>query len=219
MANAIATTRRGNPKDLAGVRFGRLIAVEPARNSSGKRGWRCQCDCGGEIISITSNLRNGHTESCGCLRREMTSIRCKTHGRTKGPEYQCWAGMLRRCFTPSVKSYQEYGARGITVCDEWANSFEAFCRDMGPRPSRSHSIDRYPDPNGNYEPSNCRWGTPQQQANNRRSNRFIEFRGETLTLAELSHRHEMKLTTLWARLKSGWTIEKALTTPVRVRKT
>lgn len=218
MADAVSSTRRGNPKDLAGQKFGRLTAVEATRTLGNKRAWRCRCECGREVVSATGNLTNGHTASCGCLRRELTSKRCKTHGRVKSPEYQCWAGMLRRCFTPSVKSYSDYGGRGITVCNEWTQSFEAFCRDMGPRPSLAHSIDRYPDPNGNYEPSNCRWGTPEQQANNRRSNKFIEFNGESLTLAEAAAKHGMALNTFWARLKSGWSVERALLTPVRKRR-
>jgi hypothetical protein len=213
MADIISNTRRGNPKDLTGRRFGRLTAVEPVRLHNGNRGWRCRCDCGNEIVSVTSNL-GGHTDSCGCLRRELTSKRCKTHGLVKSLEYHSWSGMIARCTNPKVKCYGDYGGRGIRVCKEWM-SFEAFYRDMGPRPSRLHSLDRYPDVNGDYRPGNCRWGTPRQQSNNRRSNRLIEFRGDVLTLAEMASKYNIRLSTLWARLNYGWPIERALLTPVR----
>lgn len=215
MADAKNNTRRGNPKDLTGMRFGRLVAFELARMPSGKRAWRCRCDCGGEVVTQVSNLTLGHTRSCGCLRTETRPLNNFKHGRVRELEYHCWAGMLARCLNPNVKSYKDYGGRGIRVCEEWAESFEAFYRDMGPRPSRQHSIDRYPDTNGDYRPGNCRWSTAKEQSNNRRSNRFIEVDGETLTLAQAAFKYNIRLSTFWARLDSGWSTERALHTPVR----
>jgi hypothetical protein len=128
------------------------------------------------------------------------------------PGAQSWKNMLRRCFSPKSRDYARYGARGITVCDRWRESFEAFISDMGPRPSRLHSIDRI-DNDGPYCPENCRWATKVEQASNRRTNQKITFRGETLTVHEWSRRTGLKAPALYWRLHAGWDAEKTLTTP------
>ena len=130
------------------------------------------------------------------------------------PEYLSWRGMRARCNNKKNPNYRKYGERGIKVCDRWQNSFINFLNDMGMRPSRLHSIERI-DNDGNYELSNCRWATPTEQANNRRSNRFLEFDGQRLTLAQWSARSGIEITTLHQRISSGWTIERAITTPTR----
>jgi hypothetical protein len=156
----LAKERRDVPNkkiDLIGKRFGRLLVIAYA----GGRKWSCVCDCDARSIIDARSLRRGDTKSCGCLRRD----RLTKHGMCGTPEYQSWRGMRKRCFDPGQVYYKDYGGRGITICEEWL-SFEGFFADMGERPTGC-SLDRI-DPNGNYEPSNCRWATDYQQATENR---------------------------------------------------
>lgn len=174
--------------DLTGHVFGRLTVLE----DSGRRGsgggavmWRCACSCGAVIVTKSSSLRAGVSQSCGCLNREissrLTAERNTKHGHCAGgkasTEYAVWAGMWQRCTDCNVDSYVDYGGRGISVCERWAD-FNAFLADMGPRPDRDHSLDRI-DLNGNYEPGNCRWADRSTQGTNRRvgRNNTSGFRG------------------------------------------
>jgi hypothetical protein len=194
--------------DIIGQRFGRLVVKGMAsRDSRGKYLWLCDCDCGQRTIVSGDNLRSGHTKSCGCLRGE-------NHGRAGTSLYKLWSEMKRRCNNPNSEKYANYGGRGIRVCDKWADSFEAFRQDVGPRPSSRHSLDRI-DNNGDYEPGNVRWATPIEQANNTRCNRRLTFRGETATMAEWGRRVDISPVTLHMRLKRGWSVKRALTEPVR----
>lgn len=200
-------------KDITGQRFHKLVALEHAGYREGakcrKSLWKCICDCGREAIVAYVELMAGATKSCGCI----VGKHKRTHGATAGgkvsPEFRCWEAMLQRCRNSKHKSFKDYGARGITICERW-DSFEAFSADMGPRPSPEHSIDRR-DNNGNYEPGNCHWTTRVAQSNNRRSSRRVELNGESLTLAQWEHRVGLKAGMLFRRLKAGWPIERALT--------
>jgi hypothetical protein len=139
--------------DLTGQRFGCWTVIAYV----GRSHWLCVCDCGARVIVDGGNLRRGGSKSCGCLGRELTKTRATKHGMYGSPEYISWQHMKARCFDPQHVAYEHYGGRGISVCEDWARSFEAFFADMGSRPPGC-SLDRN-DPNGNYEPSNCRWPT------------------------------------------------------------
>jgi hypothetical protein len=145
----------------------------------------------------------------------------RTHGNTsvrgRAREYTAWTNMKIRCLNPRAQNYALYGGRGITVCDRWRDSFEHFLADVGRRPSPLHSVDRI-DPNGNYEPSNVRWSTVKEQAQNRRTTRLIAFNGTTLCLNEWVLRTGIDKVTLSDRLNRGWSVERALTTPTRAHR-
>jgi len=127
-------------------------------------------------------------------------------------EYRCWSRIKARCFNPNVPRFKDYGGRGIKVCDRWLNSYEYFLADMGRRPTDKHSIDRYPDNNGNYEPGNCRWATTEQQMNNRRNSKRLTFAGLTLSVMQWAERTGVRAGTLWGRIQHGWSVERVLTT-------
>jgi hypothetical protein len=158
---------------LPGERYGRLVSI---RKIGGRR-WAFRCDCGQIYEGKNDHVRAGSVQSCGCLRGEQ-------HGLSKSPEYNIWCNMVSRCENTGDASYPRYGGRGIKVCERWRNSFSAFLSDIGFRPSSQHSIDRYPDQNGDYEPANCRWATDTQQARNRRSNTVISIQDVSMCLAE-----------------------------------
>lgn len=160
--------------DILGERFGRLVAVRRPTNARAQ--WECVCDCGQTKLVRGGSLRRGLTRSCGCLHNEELSARTITHGEArkeeKSPEYRAWRGMKQRCSSnPDGKDYKHYAGRGIRVCDRWLNNYENFLADVGRKPSLKHSLDRYPDNDGNYEPGNVRWATASQQASNTRRSR------------------------------------------------
>lgn len=166
-------------QDLTGQRFGRLVVVERSDNRGGRVSWLCRCDCGTESTVRGHNLKRGTTISCGCATGKFAD----TRGISNMPEYACWRSMIERCTRPGHNSYRNYGGRGITVCERWRNDIRAFLADMGPRPSSAHSIDRYPNRDGNYEPGNCRWATQTEQVHNSRSfRRTPEFNRKVLDL-------------------------------------
>lgn len=169
--------------NLKGQRFGRLVALEEiGANKRRQILWKCKCDCGNEHTVPATDLISGHTQSCGCLMRDTVSEQFSTHGESKSRLYIVWSGMINRCEHPTHRGYQNYGGRGIKVCDEWRHSYEAF-RDWAlangydeNAPWGQCTIDRI-DVNGNYEPSNCRWVDWATQAQNRRPRKSGYKRG------------------------------------------
>jgi hypothetical protein len=194
-----------------GKRYGRLVILREAkrRRHSGNlfRMVECVCDCGNKKIIRLSHLCDGATKSCGCLCREKTGLLTKTHGKSYTRIFQIWGSMKSRCFNKNNHGYIRYGGRGIGVCDRWLK-FENFYRDMGEVPD-GMTLDRI-DNNGNYCKENCRWATKKEQANNRRTNRILEYRNKKYTLAELSNKYNISSGKIWKRLKLGWDIKDAL---------
>jgi hypothetical protein len=202
--------------DLTGQKFGRLTVTERAGSKNKRALWRCVCECGNEVAVDSNSLRTGNTRSCGCLHIERVKAigeANKIHGMFGTRLYMIWADMKRRCSSQNREAYDNYGGRGITVCDEWANSFEAF-RDWalanGYRDDLT--LDRK-DANGDYRPDNCRWSTWKEQENNRRNNHLLTHGGKTQTMTQWAEETGILYPTLAARINVLlWDPEKALTT-------
>jgi hypothetical protein len=199
-------------KDLTGQTFTRLKVIARDLNPPNQYGayWTCKCICGKVISVIGKKLRNGHTTSCGCRQREVVGTQFRTHGLSGTPLYRMWSNMKSRCENPEDKDYANYGAKGI----ECHFTFEEFYAELGNRPSPRHSIDRFPNNTGHYEPGNVRWATVWEQANNRPDNRLITFNHTTRTIAEWERHLGFNKGTLYYRFNAGWSIKKALTTQV-----
>lgn len=200
-------------KDLTGQRYGRLTVL--ARTADYRPGiavWNCQCICGTVTKVRTGELK--HRVSCGCANtdaasREVRRVRATTHGRAKTRVWNTWVNMIQRCHNPNAGGFEKYGGRGITVCERWRESFEAFLADMGEMPTEKHTIDRI-ESRLNYTPDNCRWATMKEQQNNRTNNCRLTLDGETMTLMQWSERLGVDRHTIRNRLNSGWPMAKVL---------
>lgn len=201
-------------EDLTSRKFGQLTVLSLA--GIGPK-WHCQCTCGKATIVFGSNLVRGRTKSCGCNWRQALSDSRRQHGQSQhGPyarEYAIWKGMRARCNNPNTISYQYYGAKGIRVCRRW-NDFTKFLADMGPRPTAKHSIERKKSKK-HYTPKNCVWATAAEQGLNTSRNRRLTANNKTQTLSCWSRELGVLSDTIAARLSRGWTVERALFTPVR----
>lgn len=192
--------------DLTNKRFGRLLVLGPiAKAMSGTNYriiWLCKCDCGTLAKVAGVNLRQNFTKECRACKG------CRVYSLTS-PLYKLWIGMKQRCHNPKNENYARYGAKGIRVCETWIKDFRAFERDMGPRPSPTHTIDRI-DNEGGYSPENTRWATQVVQGNNRRSNVLVTAHGKTQTVAEWSRELGIPYARLIARVSRGLSPERAL---------
>jgi len=199
--------------DLTGKKFGRLTVLEvDTTSNSGKKKWLCTCECGKTISIIGSNLVSGNSKSCGCYKSEKLAKTHMEHGMTGTPTYRCWREMLRRCNDSRRFQYKNYGERGIAVCES-RGDFKNFISDMGERPTALHSLDRIDNDRGYYK-ENCRWASNQQQNNNTRRNRRIDFLGRDMTFAEWGRALNLPKGIIGQRInRLGWDPIKALLTP------
>lgn len=206
--------RKGEFIPLVGRRFGRLVVESDApQRARRSRYLNCVCDCGTTRQVAYTSLRCGFTRSCGCLKAETAGKHSITHGLSNfGPEYDIWVAMVSRCTKVTDPAFHNYGGRGIKVCQRWIE-VRNFLSDMGKRPSAQHSVERKNN-NGDYSPENCIWGTKDQQVNNTRRNRVVEFHGERMTWMQASKRFKIEYNTLRQRFRNGWSVEAALLTPV-----
>jgi hypothetical protein len=194
--------------DLTGQKFHRLTVISFAgldgrRNSQ----WLCRCDCGIKKVFRGSYLARGRQKSCGCIVCER-----KPGSISHLPELHIYCGMLDRCRNPNYPGFADYGGRGLKVCARWRESFRNFLEDMGHRPSPGHTVERINN-DGNYCPENCRWATAKEQANNRRDNVRLTFRGETKTLKEWAEQLGLNYARLKSRHRRGWSASRLLSEP------
>ena len=203
-------------EDLTGQRFGKLTVIKYAGQAKDNHAlWLCQCDCGSEPFAVPSNnLKRSHTTSCGCVRDQILrefAPKNGTHYKRYTRLYNIWANIKRRCDDQNYPRFKDYGGRGITVCDEWKDNFEVFYEwAMSNGYQENLSIDRKNN-NGNYEPSNCRWATDVEQANNKRNNHYLTYGKETHTMTEWSRITGISYGTLSYRVnKCSWDIEQIL---------
>lgn len=200
----------GTVVDITGRSYSRLTVIK-LDHIDGQARWLCRCTCDKVIVVAGFDLRSGHTKSCGCWKSEVTSKAKKTHGLTGTVIYMTWSRMKMRCYNKDSSDFKDYGGRGIKVCKRWLK-FENFLADMGRRPPGT-SIDRK-DNDGDYSPNNCRWATPEEQANNKSNSKKYKYLGELLSLPQIARACGVQRSTLRRRLFDlGWPLLKA-TQPV-----
>ena len=203
--------------DITGQKFHRLIALQviDSERGAGKAiKYECLCDCGNHHIASVSNLRLGEVKSCGCLNKEQAIKRHLSHGQSKTKLYGVWNCMKGRCSNPNSTVYRHYGGRGIQVCSDWRSfeNFAAWAISAGYK--EGLTIDRVNN-DGDYTPENCRWVGIETQARNRRNTKYIMFKGEARCLAEWAEILGIKMQVLSERLASGWSVDRALTEPIK----
>ncbi|WP_179022022.1 hypothetical protein [Winogradskyella forsetii] len=203
--------------DLTGQTFSRLKVLSyEGRNKQYDSLWKCECDCG-TIKTIRGGvLKNGHTQSCGCLQKERTSVAKTTHGLINDNYklYKVWIGIKQRCNNPNSKSYTDYGGRGIKICNEWENSFEVFHKWAIEEGYKIGLTIERVLVDGNYEPSNCKWIHKKWQSKNRTSSVLITHEGETKSASEWSELTRIPSKVITQRIRRGWNSKKTLTTKI-----
>lgn len=205
--------------ELAGKKLGKLNVIKRVgNNESGNSQWLCICECGNEHITTGSRLNTKKVLSCGCIQREGAKKRATRHNLSGHKLYHIRKEMIARTENPNNSRFENYGGRGISVCEEWLSNpngitiFYDWAIRNGYR--EGLSIDRI-DNDGNYEPSNCRWADNSTQASNKTTNRFIEFKGEIKTIKQWAEELGFNRSLIPDRLRHGWDVERALTTPPR----
>ena len=207
------------PAFVGGEVFARLTLTSFSHKQKGQHYWNCVCICGKEAKIRRSSLLAGTTTSCGCRNQEVRGHKThgESHGKNKTLEWNSWLSMIQRCENPRAKEYPCYGGRGIKIDPKWRASYAAFLEDMGRRPTPEHTLDRI-DVNGNYEPGNCRWSDWKGQGRNRRNNIMLTYKGVTACLPEWADKVGLTRQSLVNRLLNGWTLQRALETPLQKRK-
>ena len=205
------------PLNLDGQKFGDWIVLSTEIKLCGKKTnsiCTCRCSCG-KIKEVRATfLKKGRSSRCkSCASREKN----KKHSKSYTDEYKIYIGIKKRCYNPNSTAFNYYGDRGIKVCDRWLESFENFLEDMGDRPSKNHSIDRI-DVNGDYSPKNCRWADNKTQMRNRKNTKIINYKGLVKPISQFCEELALPYRVVYERIKMGWSVEKAFTTPVRVYK-
>lgn len=198
--------------DMTGERFGRLtVTTYAGKAPNGHTLWECKCSCGAFVTVSRSNLISGRQVSCGCKRREQAGMINQTHGGRNSRLYSIWCNMITRTTNPKGTAYHRYGGRGVKMCEEWRNNFEAF-RDwaLANGYTEELTIDRI-DNDGGYEPDNCRWVPWSEQFNHRSNTKLITYHGETLSISQWAEKLNISKTMLYQRIKAGWPVERALT--------
>ena len=208
---SVEKAKERNFKDLSNQRFGKLVALNVDKKENDKTYWMCKCDCGKKCSVLTSRLISGHTKSCGCLNNELIGELNKTHSKSKTRIYKIYQGMKARCYRKTAPNYDNYGGRGIIICQEWLNDFMNFYNwAMENGYSDDLSIDRINN-DGNYCPENCRWTNAEEQANNRRTSRYVSVDGETITVAMFAKKYGIKSQIfITRRLDKGYDYKKII---------
>lgn len=209
------------PTCLPGDKFNRLTVIcEDGKCSRNKnRRYLCRCDCGRQTHAVSWWLTSGAKKSCGCINPVRTARILGRPARVRFPRDEGgrrarrrWGSMMKRCYDKNSPNYKWYGGRGIKVCDRWF-VFDNFLADMGPPPSKM-SIDRI-NVDGNYEPANCKWATDKEQSRNKRNSSYVEYKGQRMNMVDAAAMAGLNPDLLSRRIRSGWSVEKAMTEPVR----
>lgn len=205
---------KAHQKDIVGKKFNKLLVLKEVKTKYRDRYFLCRCDCGNEKIIRGKHLTSNKIVSCGCYQKEICGKTHITHGLTNSRLYSIYKDIIKRCTNKNHSTYKNYGARGITICNEWKNDFMSFYNwAISNGYNDSLTIDRI-DNNGNYEPNNCHWCDRITQANNTRRNHFLTFNGKTQTIAQWGRELNMNSAKIGKRINLyGWSVEKALTTP------
>jgi hypothetical protein len=217
MADAHPIPSNPRFKDLTGKTFGLWSVVSYAGKRKNNLLWNCRCMCGVEKVVQGTNITSGKSAGCGCVQYAKLTERNTKHGLSDHPLYGVWSSVKQRCNPAFKDKFEGWAGRGIKICDRWANSFEHFLVDMGERPSADHQIERK-DNDGDYEPGNCIWATRTEQMRNMRRNRIVTFNGREMTLTEAIKECGIPGGTVHGRLRIGWDVDRALTTPHRQRR-